>query len=96
MCVRISGRMGTCWRLLYVLASASQENGGRSLPVVRHVQNMFLGANSNLLENLLAGMLTDMVADHDSMRLYRELACTRNSTERGTCLGMDDGIQQEG
>lgn len=39
------------------------------LPVVRHVQNLLLGTDRNLLENPLACMLADMMPSHDALRL---------------------------
>lgn len=47
-----------------------QERSGKSLPVVSHIQHMFLGSNGNCIENLLPSMLADVITNHDAVGLW--------------------------
>ena len=40
------------------------------IPVVGHVHDIFLRSDGDLFQNLDAGMLTDVVSDHDAMGLF--------------------------
>lgn len=42
---------------------------GKLVPIVGQVQNMLLGADCDLLEDFLAGVLADVVLDHNAMGL---------------------------
>lgn len=45
------------------------ETKRKFVPIVGHIQNQFLCSDSNLLEDLLPGVLADVVANHDTMGL---------------------------
>ena len=51
-------------------AWVAETNGG-FVQVIRHVQNVLLGANSDFLEDFLSSMLTNVIANHDAVGLRR-------------------------
>jgi hypothetical protein len=69
MWVRISGRTGTCCRLLDI-SCAKKERFEMFAPIVRHIQNVLLRSDGDFFENLLTGMFADVVADHYPMSLF--------------------------
>ena len=44
---------------------------GDVLQIVGHVKNMLLGSNGNFFENLLAGVLANMVTNHNTVSLLK-------------------------
>lgn len=68
MWVRISGRTGTCCRLLDV-SRAKKRRCRIFAPIVRHVQNMLLRSDGDFFENLLTGVFAYVMANHYSVSL---------------------------
>ena len=55
---------------------------GRIVPIVSHVQNLILGSNGDFLEDLLAGMLANVVSGHDPLGLEHSVS-TREAPIKG-------------
>lgn len=73
---RISGRIGTACFLDHPVStnSLSTSTYFRNSPIVRHVQNLLLGPDSDFLQNLLPRVLRDVMTGHDALALL-DVSC---------------------